>query len=827
MTSSPSNLLSRLTTSVCLLIVITLSIHTPTAAQSSTKIYHGLLKLKETKRVLYVAAHPDDENTRLIAYLANAEMANVAYLSLTRGDGGQNLIGKELGVELGMIRTQELLKARETDGGKQFFSRAIDFGYSRNPTETLNNWDREKLLSDMVWVIRKFQPDVIITRFNTTPGITHGHHTTSAILAGEAFQISGDPSAFPEQLSYVAPWSADRIFWNAYNWGGTYAPKPDKKYFKFPVGEFNPLLGMTYSQIAANSRTMHKSQGFGATATIGEASDFIEFIDGKTFDESPFEGLSERWKLLSNGEVIRGKIDQLLKEFDFVDPVNNLKALVDIKKALDNVQEDLPWIRDKQTLVNQLIMETIGWKALFLSDKELNYPSGAIEGRIIFNQVTKYPVELQDFRVFDKTLPLNADLAANKPVEEDVNLTIPEDYRISQPYWLSNDPKNSLYTVNEQQLIGSAFNAPAIAGKLTFTIDGVKFELSVPLQYRYNDQVNGEIIQPFVVVPEVAVSVVQSNVFLLNDTQGKLDVLVTFEKEIKAGNLKIKGLAAEEYTVESKVEDADNQTIRYQISLLNTRAEGKSSHTVYYETDNGEVFQKSTERILYAHIPNLTYFPEASFNLIRLDMKVSGQTIGYIPGAGDDIPGILRNLGYTVEMIEGPQLGSGILGKYSTVIVGIRAFNVNQALVMGTGPLMEYVGNGGNLIVQYNTSSRLKSNKFGPYPLTLSRDRVTVENSPVKILLENHPVLNSPNKITAADFEGWVQERGLYFPGSWDERYQTPFLMQDPGEASSEGSLLLTNYGKGTYTYSGISWFRLLPAGVPGAIRLFVNLIEQ
>ncbi|WP_460513869.1 PIG-L family deacetylase [Cyclobacterium sediminis] len=811
---------------LCLPFILSLFFIGHLEAQRSASVYHGLLKLQETKKVLYVAAHPDDENTRLIAYLANEEMADVAYLSLTRGDGGQNLIGKELGMELGMIRTQELLKARETDGGKQFFSRAIDFGYSRNPNETLNNWDRKKLLSDVVWVIRNFQPDIIITRFNTTPGITHGHHTTSAIIAGEAFKVSGDPNVFPEQLDHVKPWSAKRIFWNAYSWGGVYDQKPGKKYFEFPVGSFNPILGMTYSQIAANSRTMHKSQGFGATASIGREMDLIELVDGKTFDVSPFEDLEPRWLQLSNGNLIADKISHLINSFDFVAPANNIDQLIEIKKELNKVQKNLPWVKEKQELVDQLIMETLGWRGLFLSDKELNFPAATVHSKIILNQVTNENIKINSFQILDQVISLNTDLSNNKAIEKELDFTIPKDHLNSQPYWLRNQPENNLYTVKDQKRIGKAYNSPTISGQLTFTLSGEEFQMDLPLQFRYNDRVNGEIIQPFKIVPEVAIAVKQDNVFLLNEASGIVDVMVNFGKEIKEGQIKIEGLNDGEYKVNETFRDLKNKAIHFQVALSNVEAEGKSAHQISYVTDNDEVFDKGVKRILYPHIPNLTYFPNVSFNLIRLNLNLSSQTIGYIPGAGDKVPEILQNLGYQVETIDATQLGSD-LQKYGTIITGIRAFNVNQDMVSNRDALMDYVKAGGNLIVQYNTTASLLSNEFGPYPLTLSRDRVTVEDSPVKVLLKNNPVLNQPNAIESVDFDGWVQERGLYFPGSWDERYQSPLLMQDPDENASKGSLLLAQYGKGTYTYSGISWFRLLPAGVPGAIKLFVNLIEQ
>lgn len=811
---------------LCLTLILHLFFNHQLQAQSSASIYHGLLKLQETKKVLYVAAHPDDENTRLIAYLANEEMADVAYLSLTRGDGGQNLIGKELGIELGMIRTQELLKARETDGGRQFFSRAIDFGYSRNPKETLNNWDRNKLLSDVVWVIRKFQPDIIITRFNTTPGITHGHHTTSAIIAGEAFKVSGDPNVFPEQLSHVKPWSAKRIFWNTYNWGGVYEPKADKKYYQFPVGNFNPLLGLSYSQIAANSRTMHKSQGFGATASIGGEMDLIEMVDGKPFEVSPFEDLEPRWLQLSNGNLIEENISQLIKDFDFVEPANNIDQLIEIKKELNKVQENLPWVKEKQILVDQLIRETLGWKGLFLSDKELNFPAAVVHSKIILNQATDKKIKINSFQVLEQVFTIDNDLSNNIAFEKEMDFTIPKDHINSQPYWLRAQPENNLYTVKDQEMIGKAYNSPTIVGNLTFTLSGVEFQMALPLQFRYNDRVNGEVIQPFKIVPEVALTVKQNNVFLLNEASGIVDVMVNFGKEIKEGEIKVHGLNGNEYEVKEIFRDLKNKAIHFQIALNNVKGEGKLAHEISYVAHNAEVFDKGVIRILYPHIPNLTYFPKVSFNLIRLNLNLSPQTIGYIPGAGDKVPDILQNLGYKVEMIDASQLDSD-LQKYSTIITGIRAFNVNQDMASNRDALMDYVKAGGNLIVQYNTTASLLNNEFGPYPLTLSRDRVTVENSPVQVLLKNHPVLNQPNKIEAIDFDGWAQERGLYFPGSWDVKYQTPLLMQDPGESASKGSLLVTKFGKGTYTYSGISWFRLLPAGVPGAIKLFVNLIEQ
>lgn len=814
-------------------LAITLGIFVLTAfstqvpAQSSSEIYHQLLKLKETKRVLYIAAHPDDENTRLIAYLGNKEHAQVAYLSLTRGDGGQNLIGKELGLELGMIRTQELLRARETDGGRQFFSRAIDFGYSKNPTETLNNWDKEKLLSDVVWIIRKFQPDIIINRFNTIPGTTHGHHTTSALLSVEAFREAAKQTSFPDQLSLVEPWQAKRVFWNGYNWGAKYEPQSEKLYHEFPVGEYNPLLGTTYSQIAADSRTMHKSQGFGSTAQIGSGQDFIELIDGEPFQNDPFEGIVNRWTTVENGPQIEAAIAAAMENFDFLDPSANVDRLLGIKKLLDALDSQEIWVLEKQREINRIILEALGIQSEFLAQKELSYPSEEIETSFVINNPSGKSVEVASFSVLDENLPIEQLIEGNEAFQLDIPLQLPEDYPISQPYWLEEAPEDNLYSIQPLSAIGPPFNGPPVAGKLLLRVDGQEIEVEIPLKYKYNDQVDGEINQPFTVMPEIRLSVNKDNVFVLNGQPDIMEVEVFFEGEMEPGELIFEGLSAQDYTELSKNPDPQKKKLTYQIQLNGLSELGKKEITVKYRTESGKVFDKGMKRISYRHIPNLTYFPSSTFNLINLELKTSPQRIGYIPGAGDDIPEVLMNLGYEVSMLENGMLDAERLSQYQTVILGIRALNVNQNLANQMDEVLEYVEGGGNLIVQYNTSSPLLASQLGPYPFELTRNRVAVEDSPVKIDQGSHKILNTPNKIGLQDFEGWVQERGLYFPGDWDDNYVTPFTMQDPGEPENQGSLLLADYGKGTYTYSGISWFRLLPAGVPGAIKIFVNLIEQ
>jgi LmbE family N-acetylglucosaminyl deacetylase len=795
-------------------------------SKPSSIIYHDLLRFQETKRVLYVAAHPDDENTRLIAYLANAEHAEVAYLSLTRGDGGQNLIGKELGIELGLIRTHELLRARETDGGRQFFSRALDFGFSKNPDETFNNWDREKLLSDVVWIIRSYQPDIIINRFNTIPGTTHGHHTSSALLSVEAFSKAADPNVFPEQLKYTQPWQAKRIFWNAYNWGGQYEPEEGKVYHRFMVGEFNPLLGTTYSQIAADSRTMHKSQGFGSTSQIGRGNDFIEMVKGEAFYDTPFDGISSRWGQLENGNEIRKAINKTIQEFDFLHPQNNVGNLLVIKRLLGGQGDSSNWVKEKQGDINQLILDVMGVKAEFIVRKEIAYTGEKINVELIFNNPSAFPVQLGTFVSGIFHQDLNAVAKDNEPVSKVFEIQIPRDYPISQPFWLKNPLDNSLFGIDDLMKIGPPVNGATLKGSLNLQIEDQSIPMELALTYKYNDQVDGEVNQPFTLVPEVNVSLDKANLFLIPGADDLLRVDVSFrDKFRKGGNIEIKGLDNDQYQIMDILEDERRNRVLYTVKFLDSDQE-KKEIWINYVTPDGRKFSQDTKRIIYKHIPNLTYFTNTTLNLVKMDLKTSGQQIGYIPGAGDDVPEVLRSLGYQVSILDDADLRKNRLTDFKTVIVGIRAFNVNQNLANNVDQLMEYVKDGGNLIVQYNTASPLLTRDLGPYPFSISRDRVAVEDSPVKVDF-SHPLLRIPNKITMRDFDGWVQERGLYFTSNWDPAYSTPFTMQDPGENPSMGSLLFTQYGKGTYTYSGISWFRLLPAGVPGAVKLFINLIEQ
>lgn len=790
----------------------------------SSQIYHSLLQLRETKRVLYVAAHPDDENTRLIAYLANGEHAEVAYLSLTRGDGGQNLIGKELGIELGQIRTQELIKARQTDGGKQFFTRALDFGYSKDPTETLQNWEKEKVLADVVWAIRKFQPDIIITRFNTIPGVTHGHHTTSAILAGEAFDLAGKNSAFPEQLSFVKPWQPKRIFFNAYNFRGEFEPEQGKKYYAFEVGGYDPLLGKTYHQIAADSRTMHKSQGFGATAGEGNAKDYIEQVGGEAYSNSPFDGVSNRWEQLAGGRTILSQIDQLLKNFNFVQPDQNVPALLSLRKSIISLNSPEPWVKEKLEKLDQTIINSLGLEYEYIARKEIGFPGEKINSELVLTNPSTIELGNVSFQVMGSTHG-GKFAKENARVSLPIELAIPENISFSQPYWLENPLDGALFSVPSQQKIGVPFSSQTIGGDLSFSFADQKFVLPVQLFYKFNDQVDGEIKQPFTIVPEVDLTISKENVFLVSGADPTVTVTVNFRNQILDGTLDFEGIDSTQFRVLS-IEDIAFQKKRiFKVAFLPKTA-GKKVITARFTTSAGKSYDQVTKQISYKHIPNLTYFSPASINLIQADWKVSGEKIGYIPGAGDDVPGVLSALGYKLTMIGAEDYSVDYLSQFKAIVVGIRAYNTNSELAANQQVLMGYVRAGGNLIVQYNTSSPLLTNQLGPHPFTIGRDRVTVQESPVEISPDS-PIVKGPNQITQDDFKGWVQERGLYFASNPDAHYQQPFTMQDPGDNASKGALIHAQIENGNYVYTGISFFRQLPSGVPGAIKLFINLIEQ
>ncbi|GAA4733136.1 PIG-L family deacetylase [Flavisolibacter ginsenosidimutans] len=798
---------------------------------TSGDIYLGIKKLNVLGSVLYFAAHPDDENTRLLTYFSKDKLYRTGYLSLTRGDGGQNLIGDEQGIELGLIRTQELLAARRIDGAEQFFSRAYDFGYSKSPEETFTKWDREKILSDAVWVIRKFEPDVIITRFPTTGEGGHGQHTASAIIAVEAFRAAADPKRFPEQLQWVKPWQAKRLLWNTFNFGSANTTSPDQ--FKIDVGGFNPVLGKSYGEIAAESRSQHKSQGFGVARSRGEAIEFFRTLDGDAPANDLHEGVKTDWSKVASGtelQAIQSAVNDLTAGFDFSAPQKAVPQLLKLYKLLQASSfANSVWGLQKQKEIKDLIVAASGlWIEAFS-----NVPSAAqgdsLQISVALNNRLGQPMRLQKISGGTKpgeiTKAFDTVLAKNRNFVFAQKIKIANDAPITQPYWLQEKMSAGYYNVASQQLIGQPDVQPAATVDVTLFFDDVPVTFSaLPVRYKFNDQVRGELYEPLIILPPFTLET-SGSVNVLKPKQAaeqeftytaqkNLDSVVIYdnngivlrERNLPKGERKTYNGAADFYT----------RTGKQSTSFLSTIS--------YFEKPQA-ITAKTLHTIRYEHIPYINYFTDAVNKYVVLDVKTEGKKIGYIVGAGDKVPEALEQMGYDVTLLGEKELERNNLRQFDAIIAGVRAFNANDFMGKYYTRLMKYVQDGGNYIVQYSQNNNIRSPKIGPYNFTVSNRRITDENAAVTFLKPGHPVLNFPNKITQDDFAGWIQERSIYHADNWDGNYEAILRMNDPGEAPNDGSLIVTKYGKGFFTYTGLVFFRELPAGVPGAYRLLANII--
>jgi LmbE family N-acetylglucosaminyl deacetylase len=714
----------------------------PPPSYNSSDILLRIQKLKVLGSVLYIAAHPDDENTRLLGWLSNEKLVRTGYLSVTRGDGGQNLIGDEQGIELGLIRTQELLAARRVDGAEQFFTRAFDFGFSKSTDEALKLWGKDQVLSDVVWVIRNFQPDVIITRFPPDSRAGHGQHSASSLLAQEAFKKAADANVFPDQLKLgVRPWQATRIFWNSYNFGEVNAISDE--HLKMDVGGFNPLLGKGYGEIAAASRSQHKSQGFGVAAGRGEWPEYFSFTDGSKVTTSITEGIDFTWKRIG-APAISVQIDNIIKNYKIDKPVLSVPALVSLYKQISRLPKGY-WPSKKLAELQEIIAAATGtWMEAFSSDA-MAVQGDSLHLNVLFNNQGGAKMSLNKVTIDGMDSTFNSLAAKNKNFNFQKTVFVSDTFPVSQPYWLKKKMRVGSYVVDDQQMIGKPESGPALTAEFFVTIEGQPFVYHKPVQYKYTDPVKGELYEPLVVVP----------------------------------------------------------------SSKTSSAYGVLRH------------------ISYEHIPDIYYFNNDTVKIVLDSVKTDGKKIGYIEGAGDKVPAALSLMGYDVTVIKEKDLTPAYLRQFDAILTGVRAFNVHRYLSEKNAVLNEYVNNGGNLIVQYNTNSYAGPNNsvIGPYKFNISRNRITDENAPVKFLIPDHPVFNYPNKITKADFDNWIQERGIYFADQLDKAYVTPLAMNDPGEQDQNGSLIIANYGKGKFVYTGLVFFRELPACVKGAYRLLANII--
>ena len=793
--------------------------------RDAAELQLALDKLQVLGSVLYLAAHPDDENPALLAWFSKGRKLRTAYLSLTRGDGGQNCIGSERGEALAALRTQELLAARRLDGAEQYFTRAVDSGFSKSSAETLDSWGHAAVLADVVWTLRRLRPDLVVTRFSPDRGDTHGHHTASARLAVEAFRAAADPSRFPEQLAWVKPWQATRILWNSYRPEG----EPGAA-LTLEVGGYDPLLGRSYPELGAESHSQHRSQAFGEVAVRGPRRERFELLDGLPAKADLFEGIDLTWGRVAGGAPVAALLAQARRDYRPERPADILPPLLQAKVALDRLPAG-PWVLQKRGELVEAIRAAAGLWVEAVADRQAVAPGEPLAvtatviarnpAQVLLAGCTLEPAEAGPGR--SRQVPL----AVNEPVRETFQVTLPQGTPCSQPYWLGDDPGAALHLAGTPEQAGRAENGPALSVTFHLAAQGVAFDLTAPVQFRLRDQVLGERWQPLAVVPPVLVNFSQP-VQVLGDGGGRRISLVA-----TAGKAQATGVLRLQVSPGWRVEPAEfrfalarqGDAVRLSALLTPPASAQTGALAVQLETGGGTQPARGVLRIDYPHVPLQTLFPLARVKLVRLDLRQGGRRIGYVMGSGDDLPACLRPLGYQVDLLTDEDLAEADLGGYAAIVVGIRAFNTRPGLVQLNSRLLDYVARGGTEIVQYSVDHDLLLPSVGPFPFRISSSRVTDETAAMTFLAPDQPLLNRPNRITRQDFEGWVQERGTYFAADWDPRYLPVFSLGDPGEAPSSGSLIVAPHGKGHFVYTGLAFFRQLPAGVPGAYRLLANLL--
>ncbi|HNR20402.1 MAG TPA: PIG-L family deacetylase [Bacteroidia bacterium] len=795
---------------------------------NSSEIKIALKKLNTLGTVLYVAAHPDDENTRLLSYLAKEKCLRTCYLSLNRGDGGQNLIGREQGDLLGLIRTHELLEARKIDGAEQFFTHVTDFGYSKTPEETFKIWGHDTALASVVWLIRSLKPDVIITRFPTTGEGGHGHHTASAILAGEAFKAAADKNKFSYQLRNTETWQPKSLWWNTFNFGSNNTQNENQ--LKFDVGIYNPLLGMNYGEVAALSRSQHKSQGFGVAVQRGKLLEYFKPVDGDTSCKDLFCNIDFSWTRIKASEKIISLCEKALNDFNPEKPSAILPVLIDARKEILQLK-DKYWREQKLKEIDNLIILCSGaWFEITSHDYY------AASGDSIKLKLSAVNYSGADIKLNKITYSLRFDTTFSKPLSQNELFTyekgfvLPETQQYTNPFWLNKKHTDSGFVIEKQDEIGKTISDATVYINLGVKISGCDLTLNLPVKYKWTDPVEGEKYRAFSLLPPATINFEDDAVMLVNNQSKKIKVVVksisqklnaTVKLQMPAGytcfplkhDIAIDKKGEEvllEFTVSSSTTTPVNGLIKAEVVV------------------NGITYGKSLTELKYNHIPYQLVLKDADVKIVPVDVTTKSKKIGFIPGAGDGTVEALEQLGYSVTELTHQKLTDENLSEYDAIITGVRAYNTDEKLSNFRDKLMDYINNGGNMIVQYNTNSNLGKLKgeIGPYPFTISRERVTDQTAEMRFTKPEHPLLNVPNKITTADFDNWVQERGIYFAKDFDKNYEAIFSCKDTTEKEMTGSTIVTKYGKGNFIYTGLALFRQLPAGVSGAYRLLVNMIE-
>ncbi|KFF24411.1 PIG-L family deacetylase [Chryseobacterium vrystaatense] len=803
----------------------------------SSEIYRELKTLKQLPKVLYLAAHPDDENTGLLSWLINDQNVETGYLSLTRGDGGQNLLGTEQGAALGLIRTHELLEARKLDGAQQFFTRAIDFGFSKNTTDTFKQWDADSITADVVWAIRKFRPDVIICRFPPTAAAGHGQHAASAVVAEKAFKLAGDKNAFPDQLKYVNVWQPKRVLWNTFRFGSVNTTAENQ--LKVTVGQYDAQLGMGYGELAGLSRSLHKSQGAGTQSVAGIRTEYFSHVIGEPAKTTLFDGVVKTWSGKGNADIDQS-LDKIISAFNFNDPDHSLPALLALRKKIMALQ-DGELKKDKIKSLDNIILSCAGFMGEAVTNQAEAVAGDHYNFRLNLISRAANPVVLEHVKWLGQSESFNRTLSKDSLITIQHDIQIPADAALTEPYWLAKPATNAAtFSVPNDTLIGLPEAESPMNVLLGLRIGSEKFQVKLPLSFKKLDPVRGDVVEALRIVPALEVKFTQP-LYLVRENE---DLHLSLNFKVNSSKQYSKGVLNLMYNGE-RLGGADisslsgkNTTIDYVIP----KAKLSSIHSSRLQLDanfvaDGVTYNKKQVLIQYPHLPSLQYFAPATVTVMKGDIQAKVKKVGYIEGAGDFIPEFLRIAGIQVNVLKdedfygnldesGGKGGPNKLLQYDAIVLGVRANNTVKKLDRWMPFLWSYVKAGGNLVMQYNTNQDTTVDQLGMYNFSIANKRVTEENAAVTFLNPNHKLLNFPNKITKDDFNDWVQERGAYFPDHWDAAYEPLFEMHDTDEQPLQGSTLYARYGKGNFIYTPLAFFRQLPAGNVGAARLFFNFLS-
>ena len=803
----------------------------------SSEIYRDIKTLKHLPKVLYLAAHPDDENTGLLSWLINDQNVETAYLSLTRGDGGQNLLGTEQGAALGLIRTHELLEARKLDGAQQFFTRAIDFGFSKNTTDTFKQWNADNITADVVWVIRKFRPDVIICRFPPTAAAGHGQHAASAVVAEKAFKLAGDKTAFPDQLKYVNVWQPKRVLWNTFRFGAVNTTAENQ--LKVTVGQYDAQLGMGYGELAGLSRSLHKSQGAGTQSVAGIKTEYFAHVTGEPAKATLFDGVVQSWTAKGNADIDQS-LDKIISGFNFNEPDRSLPALLALRKKVMALKDsDLK--EDKIKSLDHIILSCAGLMGEAVTNQAEAVAGDRYNFRLNLISRAVNPVVLENVKWLGKSESFNRKLSKDSLITIQHEMQIPSDATLTEPYWLAKAPTNAAtFSVPDDTLIGLPEAESPLNVLLDLKIGSEKFQVKLPLSFKKLDPVRGDVVEALRIVPALELKFAQP-LYLAKENE---DLQVSLNFKVNSNKQFGKGIVNLMYNGErlggADLNSMNGKDFTIDYVIPKTKLAAISSSRLQLEANyiaDGVLYNKKQILIQYPHLPTLQYFAPASVTVMKGDIQTKVKKVGYIEGAGDFIPEFLRIAGIQVDVLKDEDFYGSIdqsgvngnqnkLSQYDAIVLGVRANNTEKKLGRWMPFLWSYVKSGGNLVMQYNTNQDTTVDQLGIYSFTIANKRVTEENAEVTFLKPDHKLLNYPNKITANDFKGWVQERGAYFPDQWDAAYEPLFEMHDTGEEPLMGSTLYAKYGKGNFIYTPLAFFRQLPAGNVGAARLFLNFLS-